>query len=167
MHFHDGSPVTPEAAASSLRYARAAASPLSRVAIRGIDAESKEVLVRLGRPFAPLPAFRANYASMILARSAYGADGRVRTVIGTGPYRVERFAPPLQLDVVRFEGWWGPRPAVGRASYLVAGQAEARASMAESGRADLTMALQPVTVARLRRSPRVELRMVRVPARGS
>ncbi len=163
VHFHDDSPVTPEAAASSLRHARAAASPLSRVPIMSIDAEGEEVLVRLSRPFAPLPAFLANYASMILAPSAYGADGRVRAVIGTGPYRVDRFAPPLQLDVARFEGWWGPRPAVGRASYLVVGQGEARASMAESGRADLTMALQPVTVARLRRSPRVELRMVPVP----
>ncbi|MBL6080055.1 ABC transporter substrate-binding protein [Belnapia sp. T18] len=163
VRFHDGSPLTAEAAAESLRHAHAAASPFSRVPVAAIEATSDAVLIRLSRPFAPLPAVLANYASMILAPAAYDEAGRVRAVIGTGPFRVERFSPPLQLDVERFEGWWGPRPAIGRASYLVVSQGEARATMAESGHADLTMALQPVTVARLRRSPRLEVLTVPVP----
>lgn len=163
VRFHDGTPLTAEAAVKSLRHAHAAASPLSRAPVVSFEGHEGEIVVRLSRPFAPLAAFLANYASMILAPAAYDERGAVRAVIGTGPYRVERFAPPLQLDVARFEDWWGPRPEVGRASYLVVSQGEARATMAEGGRADLTMALQPVTVARLRRSPRVEVRMAPVP----
>ncbi|WP_043338045.1 ABC transporter substrate-binding protein [Belnapia moabensis] len=163
VRFHDGSPLTAEAAAASLRHAHAAASPLSRVPVATIEAAGDAVLIRLARPFAPLPAVLANYASMILAPAAYDGAGRVRAVIGTGPFRVERFSPPLQLDVGRFDDWWGPRPAVGRASYLVVSQGEARATMAESGHADLTMGLQPVTLARLRRSPRLEVLTLPVP----
>ncbi len=161
--FHDNSPLTADAAAASLRHAHAAASPLSRVPVVAIEAAGDAVLVRLSRPFAPLPAVLANYASMILAPAAYDGAGRVRAVIGTGPFRIEHFSPPLQLDVERFEGWWGSRPAVGRASYLVVSQGEARATMAESGHADLTMGLQPVTMARLRRSSRLEILTVPVP----
>ena len=163
VRFHDGSPLTAEATAASLRHAHAAASPFSRAPVTAIEAAGDAVVIRLRRPFAPLPAILANYASMILAPTAYDDAGRVRSVIGTGPYRVERFSPPLQLDIKRFDDWWGPRPAVARASYLVVSQAEARATMAESGHADLTMALQPVTISRLRRVPRLQIMALPIP----
>ncbi len=162
--FHDGAAVTAEAAAASLGRARAAATALARAPIAAIEADGAEtVLVRLERPFAPLPAFLAHYGGAVLAPASYDEAGRVREVIGTGPYRVADLTLPMRMEVSRFEGWWGGEPAIARAVYLVAGQGEMRALMAESGQADLVFALQPVTVARLQRNPRLDVRLVPIP----
>lgn len=162
--FHDGSAVTAEAAAASLERARAAATALARAPIASVAAEGADaVVVRLERPFAPLPAFLANYGSAVLAPAAYDGAGRVREVVGTGPYRVVDLTLPARMEVARSEGWWGGEPAVARAVYLVAGQGEMRALMAESGQADLVFGLQPATVARLKRNPRLDVRLVPIP----
>lgn len=162
--FHDGTAVTAEAAAASLGRARAAATALARAPVAAVEADGAgEVVVRLERPFAPLPAFLAHYGSAVLAPASYDEAGRVREVLGTGPYRVADLSPPMRMEVSRFDGWWGGEPAIARAVYLVAGQGEMRALMAESGQADLVFALQSVTVARLQRNPRLDVRLVPIP----
>lgn len=163
LRFHDGTAVTPEAAADSLRRALSDATALARAPVAAVEPAGSEVVIRLHRPFAALPAFLANYGSGILAPAAYDAAGRVQAVIGTGPFRVAALALPMRLEVERFGDWWGGQPEVERAVYLVAGQGEMRALMAESGQADLVFALQPVTVARLKRNPKLEVRLVSIP----
>lgn len=163
LRFHDSTAVDGAAVAEALRRAAGEATALARAPIAAIEAGEGAVTIRLQRPFAALPAFLAHSASGILAPAAYDADGRVRAVIGTGPYRVAALTPPLRLEVARFEQWWGERPMIDRAVYLVAGQGEMRALMAESGQADIVYSVQPVTVARLRRNPKLELRLVSIP----
>lgn len=163
LRFHDGTAVTPQAAADSLRRALTDATALARAPVAAVEPAEDGVLLRLHRPFAALPAFLANYGSGILAPAAYDAAGRVQAVIGTGPFRVAAMTLPMRLEVERFEGWWGGRPEVERAVYLVAGQGEMRALMTESGQADLVFGLQPVTVARLKRNPKLDVRLVSIP----
>jgi hypothetical protein len=50
-----------------------------------------------------------------------------------------------------------------RASYLAVGQCEMRAALAESGEAELALALPAAAIERVRRNPRVDLRVVTVP----
>lgn len=163
LQFHDGTAVSGAAVADSLRRAQAEATPLARAPIAGIEAAGGTVIIRLHRPFAALPAFLAHSASGILAPAAYDSEGRVRAVIGSGPYRVVALTQPMRLEVARFDAWWGERPAIERAVYLVAGQGEMRALMAESGQADIVFSVQPVTVARLRRNPKLDMRLVSIP----
>ena len=163
LHFHDGTRVTSQAVADSLRRALSDATALARAPVAAVEPAEDEIVLHLHRPFAALPAFLANYGSGILAPSAYDAAGRVHQVVGTGPFRITALTLPMRLEVERFEGWWGARPAIERAIYLVAGQGEMRALMAESGQADLVFALQPVTVARLKRNPKLEVRLVSIP----
>ncbi len=163
LGFHDGTAVTPGAVADSLRRSLSDATALARAPVASVEPAENEVVIRLHRPFATLPAFLANYGSGILAPAAYSATGRVQAVIGTGPFRVAALSLPMRLEVERFDGWWGGRPEVERAVYLVAGQGEMRALMAESGQADLVFALQPVTVARLKRNAKLEVRLVSIP----
>ncbi|WP_029010525.1 ABC transporter substrate-binding protein [Azospirillum halopraeferens] len=160
--FHDGTAVTAGAVAAALERSRAA-GVLGRAPLESIAADGDDVVIRTRTPFAPLPAFLANHTAMVLAPAAYDAEGRVNAVIGTGPFRVSSLTPPLRLEVERFDGWWGPAPAVARASYLAVPQGETRALMAESGEADLAFGLLPVTVDRLRRNPRVAVHAVPVP----
>ncbi|MFC4169679.1 ABC transporter substrate-binding protein [Teichococcus aestuarii] len=161
--FHDETPVTAEAVVTSLERSRGKGGVLNQVALDSISAEDGTVVIRTREPFAPLPAFLANYSSIILAPSSLDAAGNVTRIVATGPYRVSRLAPPLSLETERSPSWSGPAPAFTRASYLSVAQGESRATMAESGEADLAFTLPPTAMRRLAGNPRIALRSEPVP----
>jgi peptide/nickel transport system substrate-binding protein len=154
--FHDGTAVTAAAVASALRRAQGQPGVLKLAPIDAIEAEADggagAVRIALSRPLAALPALLAHSGSQVLAPSAFDADGRVRAVVGSGPYRITAIAPPQALQAEWFDGHGGPRPAVRRWRYLAAGRAETRALLAESGQADLAFTLDPGAIVRLRRA---------------
>ena len=160
--FHDGTPVTADAVADSLRRARSSASPLAQAPIDSVSVEAGAVVLRTTRPFLALPAFLAHSSTIILAPSAYGSNG-VRAMIGSGPYRITELLAPQRLDAERFPGWWGGQPEIERVSYLAVTRGETRAAMAEAGQAEIVTTLAPETVERLRRNPRVKLEVVPIP----
>lgn len=162
--FHDGTPVTAEAAAASLRRAKAQPGPFATVPVAEITApDTRTVQVRLTEPFAPMPAFLAHSSAQVLAPASFDEAGTVRRVIGSGPYRITGIDAPMRFEVARHEGWNGPAPAIERASYQVVPRSETRAVMAESGQADLVFVLDPASQDRLRRNRRVELRVLPIP----
>ena len=161
--FHDGTPVMAADVVAALGRARHAAGVLGAAPIAGIDAETGAVSIRLTRPFAPLPALLSHSSTQVLAPASFGADGTVRAIIGSGPYRVTELAPPQHFAVEAFDGWHGARPAVTHAEYLSVGRAEMRALMAEAGQAQLAYGLDPGSIARLQRGRAVAVHAVTVP----
>jgi peptide/nickel transport system substrate-binding protein len=163
--FHDGTPVTAEAVAASLRRARAQPGPLANAPLTSITADGPGVVeLRTSTPFTPLLAFLAESSSQILAPASWDEAGAVRRLIATGPYRMVGFQPPFRFEVERFDAWnGGPTPAIARAVYESVARGETRALMAESGRAELVFTLDPAGTDRLRRSPRVEVRVMPIP----
>jgi peptide/nickel transport system substrate-binding protein len=85
--------------------------------------------------------------------------------VPSGPFRLARAEPPLRIETARFEEWWGDARSIGvaRASYLAVTQGETRAALAEAGEAEIALALPAAAVERVRRNPRVELRVVTIP----
>lgn len=156
--FHDGTPVTAEAVVASLERARRQAGVLANIPIERIEAMDGAVAIRTSRPFTPLTAFLAHYSTAVLAPAAFEGEAQ-RAVIGSGPYRVARLLAPQRLETERAEHWDGPPPAFARASYLAAGRGETRAAMAEGGQAEMVSQIAPETMERLRRNPRLDLRV--------
>lgn len=161
--FHDGTPLTADAVASALETARAKPGPLNGLAITTITPETGSVVVTLSEPLAALPAFLAEFRAQILAPAAYGSDGMVTDMIGTGPYRVTDMAPPLSLTGEAFSGYWGAAPHIPSISYSGVSRVESRALMAQSGDADFVFGLDPASVARLSNSDAVEVLSVAIP----
>ena len=163
--FHDGTTVTPADVAAALRRAHAQPGPFGKVPLESVEPDGDDaLLIRLRSRFVALPAYLAHYSTQVLAPASFGENGAVRTVIGTGPYRVSSLGLPLRIEVERFNGWTGgPAPAIERATYLSVPRAEARALMAESGQADIAFTLDAPSLARLRRSPRVDVVAVPIP----
>ncbi len=162
--FHDGSPVTAQAAARCLDAARTPPALLSKAPIAGIKAVGdKQLEIRLSRPDATLPSLLAHSSTLILAPASFGPDGAVRQIIGSGPYRITQLQAPQQVDTAIFTDFDGPRPQIEQVRYMPAGRAEARTLMAESGQADLAYNLDPPSVARLRSRPGVRLDAVTLP----
>ncbi len=155
--FHDGTPVTAERVAASLDRARGQeGTPLATVPWRAVRADGGDVRIELTEPFASLPAVLAHTSAQVLAPSSW-EGGRVTSVVGTGPYRVERVEQPSVVDLVAADTWSGARPAVERVHYQTVGRAEARGLMAESGQADITFGMDPVTLQRLGRNGSLEV----------
>lgn len=163
VRFHDGTPLTAEAAAASLRHALGKPGPLKQVPVAAVEADGAELVIRLSEPFGPLPAFLAHSSAQILAPAAYAENGQATQVIGTGPYRIERLEPPQRLVAARFPDYWGAKPAVERIGFLAAGRGETRALMAESGDADIVFTLDPASQKRLRANRKLQVHAVPIP----
>ncbi len=162
--FHDGSPVTPEAVVTSLEAARGQeGTPLATVPVTGIEATESAVRVTLRKPFAPLPAVLAHTSTQVLAPASYDDDGKVSQVVGSGPYEVAELEQPSRIDLVAADSWDGDAPGISRVSYQAVGRPETRALMAESGQADVTLGMDPVSLQRVRSAEGVEVHSVTLP----
>lgn len=162
--FHDGTAVTANAVVRCLEAARIPPALLSQAPIEALSASGdRTVVIRLQRPHAALPSLLAHSSTMVLAPASYGADGKVRAIVGSGPYRITALVPPQQIETTVFDGFDGVRPAIQAVHYLAASRAETRALMAESGQADLTYGLDPASLKRLRRRSRVGIVSVTLP----
>ncbi|MAU97663.1 MAG: ABC transporter substrate-binding protein [Fulvimarina sp.] len=163
VEFHDGTGLDAAKATASLNRALSHPGILSLAPIADITADGDDVVVRLEKPFAPLPALMANYATMILAPASFAEDGSTVAVIGTGPFRITFVAPPISLEVERFSDYWGEPALIETASYMSASRAEARALMVESGDTDLAVTLDPAGIRQLSPLDDVEVEVVPIP----
>lgn len=162
LRFHDGTPVTPADLLAAVERARATGETLGAVPIASMTVAGDTLVLKTTAPFAPLPAFLTDYAAIVLAPSARGADGKVAAWTGTGPYRVTAIDGDRSLDVAAFERG-GVLPAVRRARYHAVPQGETRAAMVEAGDADVAYTLLPAAVPRINAGSRAKVQSVTIP----
>jgi peptide/nickel transport system substrate-binding protein len=94
VKFHDGSPLTPEAVAASLRVANPswnASATVDSVVIER-EAAAPDLPAELGR-----------------TRNGIARRGPGGTVLGTGPFHVAEWQPGKKLRLSTEEGYWGGR----------------------------------------------------------
>lgn len=161
--FHDNTAVTAEAVAACLQRALAKPGVLRSTGVREIIPQGNDVVIRLDKPFGPLPAFLAHSSTLILAPSAFTANGEVKRVIGSGPYRVVDAKPPQSIGVRRFEGYDGRKPSIEAVDYLAVSRGETRGMMAMAGQADLVFNHDPANFERLRANRRLRLHLLPLP----
>lgn len=142
--FHDGSPLTPEAAVEALeKVATVEASPLAEVPIEDIAADESAVLFDLATADLTLPAVLTHYSTAILAPSSYDDAGQVTEVVGTGPYEVTDVELPASIETAVSPEWRGEEPAIEKVAFQAVGRAESRALLAVSDQADVVFSLEP------------------------
>jgi len=122
VRFHDGSALTAEVAASSLR----TANPSWK-----IFAERDSVIVECDRADAELPAELALPRNSIVKRNS-GAK-----LSGTGPFHVEDWQAGKKLTVAAEENHWGGRPFVDRIEVEMGRNFHEQLVELELGKADL------------------------------
>jgi peptide/nickel transport system substrate-binding protein len=80
-----------------------------------------------------------------------------RAAVGTGPYRLERFAPGDRVSLVRNDGWWGGRLPWARVEYRPIANPGARVASLLAGDVDIIDLVPPADAARLNAEPQVRL----------
>ncbi|WP_083269102.1 ABC transporter substrate-binding protein [Bosea vaviloviae] len=168
LSFHDGNPVTAQAVAASLKQSFIGES-LSAVPLDSVSLDGADVVIRTRTPFSVLPAFLCDYASIVLAPSAYGTDGKVIKIVATGPYKLASIdgktwidnKTTLELD--RFEGYARTRPAIARLRYTAVVNGDTRANIAIAGDADLVYTLSPTATPRINAAGQMKVESLTIP----
>ncbi|MEU3979266.1 ABC transporter substrate-binding protein [Streptomyces sp. NPDC026672] len=141
--FHDGRPFTAADAVYTLRHilAKATASPQAAVLAPLVDPRE------LRTPDAhtlvvPLKAANAEFPSLLTHYNCYvvpdgSAPGIGRTGIGTGPFRLESFAPAGPGRVVAHRDHWAGPPVLDAISFYSVADMSARSGALLAGQVDL------------------------------
>jgi len=101
-----------------------------------------KVAFRLKKPFAPLLAALADMAGFIVSPSAvkkYGDQKFAMNPVGTGPFMFENWMPQVQLNVKRFDNYWGKdqgKPYLDRIEFREIADPLVRQTMLKSGELD-------------------------------
>jgi len=164
VRFHDGEPLTAEAAAIGLRRhietpgstRKAEMGPVTEVVATG----PMDVTLRLSAPFAPLLAALADRAGMLVSpRQAQvtGADFQ-REPACSGPFRLTRRIAQDRMELERFDGYWDRANVhIERITYRPIPDATVRLANLRAGALDIMERVSPSDVAEIRRDQRVRL----------
>ena len=143
VRFHDGSELTAQDVVATYETAvdPAVGSPTAAdlTALERVEAvDRRTVRFTLAHPQSSFPT--ATVLGVVPADTLVGQDlSRAeanRAPVGTGPYEVESWRPGEQLVLTAFDGYWGQRPVVTRATFLFAADDTARAARLSAGEVD-------------------------------
>ncbi|WP_257998355.1 ABC transporter substrate-binding protein, partial [Zhihengliuella halotolerans] len=129
--FHDGTELTAEAAANSLRVATES-TPLPRIldgVDLGVDVDGDHVVLTTGSPDPLLPNRLSSPQLSILSENAYDGDTITPVGTGTGPFELISVDGTSSATLDRYDGYWGtPAAAAGiDADFVPDGTARAAA----------------------------------------
>jgi len=162
VRFHDGSALTVEDVAFSLArplnikgspggfapYVRAIA------AVQVVDPQT--VRIRTTRPYGPLLQ-ELNSVAIVSRRAAANAAPEDfdsgAAAVGTGPFRLVRFARGDRIELARFDGYWGDKPAWDRVTIRMIASEPSRTAALLAGDVDAIETIPPADLARFKRNP--------------
>lgn len=163
--FSDGSPLTSEDAAFSIRRAQAAVGPRTYAsAVRNIVAvetpDPRTLVVRTGTPTPLQPDFLVAIA-IVSARAAVDATDADfnggRASIGSGPYRWIRWTPSQDVVLDRNPAWRGPAEPWERVIFRFIPNDSTRVAALLAGDVDVIDTIPAGLYARVRDNPQTRL----------
>ncbi|MEJ5358321.1 MAG: ABC transporter substrate-binding protein [Desulfobacterales bacterium] len=140
VRFHDGTPLTAEAAARSLgrliRHPRYDANHFFKD-LESLDAPEPRVLrYRLKHRIPFFPNLVSYYGSPIVHPGTVTEDGRMENLVGTGPFRLLRVRPGEHIVLEAFDRYWQGRPAFASVVFRTILDADSRRMALEAGQID-------------------------------
>ena len=148
VKFHDGTDFNAKAAAANIMRTQTGAdypglSCLNSgqmpnpVTARAVDEHTLEVTTKSADPILPL---RLSYVD--IGDLASQKPAKVLNPIGTGPYKFVSRKQGEAVKLTRSDTYWGAAPAVKNVTYIVRKEPSVRASMIETGEADIALSIQ-------------------------
>ena len=147
VKFHDGTPFDAEAAVASINRTlnpkldceiRIKFFGSTKVTPKAIDATTLEVQTEGASPIMPVMM-----GTMTVVPPSTAPDQLTREPVGTGPYTFTSWRPGQDVVLTRFDGYWGDKPQVRKATYVWRSEPALRASMVEVGEADIALQIAP------------------------
>jgi len=161
--FHDGSPATADAIQSSYERQRDNSAFFKATGVTTITAEGDEVVFRFAKPFSPFATYLLDPRVPVLAPSSFGADGKVISPVGAGPYKLVEADVPRSLSLARHDGYWGEKARIARVRYEAVANGETRANIAAAGDADLVLNIPMPSLGRVESAGQMKLNRIIIP----
>lgn len=162
--FHDGSKLTAEDVAFSLK--RACESSGSQTFFIAFDAGNINVVdeytvdVATKEPFAAVLNYLASARGAILCKSAVesmGDEEYGRNPVGSGPFKFVSWTTGSEIVLERNEDYWGEKPAYQNLQFRFVTEASNRAIELETGGADIVYSIVANDAERLKSNPDVQI----------
>jgi len=158
--FHNGRPF--DAQTVKFSFERAAADKSTNKDKRTFQNLTVQVIddytvVLLNREIDPDLPFLLGQATAIMVEPT-SADGNATQPVGTGPYRIERFARGASLTLAAWEGYRNPQAArIRRATFRFIPDPAAQAAALQAGDVDVFPRLSPRSAEAFRKDTRFEV----------
>ena len=152
VRFHDGRELTAEDVRFS--FERARTHPESNVGsyLVAIDhvtvVDRYTIEVTTTRPY---PILLNKLAFVLIVPK--GSPEDIDAPVGTGPYRLETYAPGKRLVLVSFSDYWGGAPTEPRVEFLPEPDLAARLALLTNGQVDILQEPGPENLERIRKAP--------------
>lgn len=163
VKFHDGSDMTAEDVAASIRRMQTLSGPnptriyVRRVQeVRIVDPHTIQIVTDGPAPTLPNDFIRlfitsARATAGLTPENSNEAFNAGRAMIGTGPYRHGSWTPREQFTVERNDGYWGARPAWARVTRREISNPAARVAQLRTGQVDMIVRVPAADVPTLER----------------
>lgn len=149
VKFHDGSDFTVDDAVYSVNriidpdYGSQIASDFDTIDhAEAVDASTFKIITK--KPD-PILLKRLTKLSMLSKSYSEGKTHEELSVVanGTGPFKLDNWNRGSQIDISAFDGYWGDKPSIKKATYRFIEEASTRVSALKSGEIDLAMNMLP------------------------
>jgi len=164
VRFHDGSLLTNKEAVASIKrmIGRPKYDPTG--IYRGVVAvEAKgerELVFRLARPSPAFANLVAYFASPIIHPTCFDQDGRLNSLIGTGPFKLKKIKRGQSIELEAFPAYWGSAPHYKAVKFLFIPDAQTRLMALMAGEVDAVAdvgGILPEQAADLEHAPQITL----------
>ena len=143
--FHDGTPLTPEAVKYS--FERMLDPALScdafifvfsgvTVNVEAVDEDTVRIVTDPVQPILPLMTEALPIVPLSTPRNEI-----TRAPIGTGPYAFVNWDTQTSVTLERYDGYWGEKPEVEKATFVWREEASVRGAMVDVGEADIAVSI--------------------------
>ena len=165
VKFHDGSDFTAADVVASLnRIPKVPNSPSPFTAytkqITRIDVvDSHTIRFHTATPYPLMPSDLTQVAIISKAAESATTDdfNSGKAAIGTGPYKLIRYAKGDRIELARFDGWWGGRTPWDRVTMRLLPQNAARVAALLAGDVNVIESVPTADIARLKQDKRLAL----------
>ena len=145
--FHDGKPFDASSVIAALTRAQdpALACEVGLATLKGVKftAEAQGPSTLIIRTDTVEPILPNKMASLDIGSPATPADAKTREPVGTGPYKLASWAPGQSVSFTAYDGYWGDKPTIAKASIIWRAESAVRAAMVETGEAQIAYEIAP------------------------
>jgi len=162
--FHNGEPFTAEDVKYTMM--RGCTDPDSAAQFRPIDHENTKVIddytvdLKLKEKFAPVLFILATSQGLIVNKNTVermGVEWHSRNPVGTGPYKFESWVSGTEINLTKYDDYWGNVAKTEKAKYKIVTESANRIIELETGAVDIVMNVLPSDMARIKDNPKLKL----------
>jgi peptide/nickel transport system substrate-binding protein len=165
VKFHDGSDFTADDVIASLNRVPKvpnSPSPFTAYTKQIVKAEIVDPYTVRLKTALPYPLMPSDLTQIfIVSRKAENAStddfNSGKAAIGTGPYKLVRYAKGDRIELARFDGWWGGRTPWDKVTLRLLPQNAARVAALLAGDVQAIEAVPTADIARLKQDKRITL----------